>query len=124
MHWNGWAAAHIADYGVPGFPNFGKVLVANHGLPEADRNSGEKITVEISIGVIPEASCDGRIQPLLYAVDVFVPVLNLRQQTASSISTDHAGWRHAQALYALLGWFLTPLALLTVSGILKRHAEK
>ena len=80
MHWNGWAAAHIADYGVPGFPNFGKVLVANHGLPEADRNSGEKITVEISIGVIPEASCDGRIQPLLYAVDVFVPVLNLRQR--------------------------------------------
>jgi hypothetical protein len=111
----GACAAHVADYGVAQFPTMGNVLVANRTVSEG---------TAIDDGITSANPCGKRIQSVLYALDVFVPVLNLRQQTACSIRTDKPGWRHAQAAYALLGWLLTPLALLTFSGILKKHLEK
>jgi hypothetical protein len=68
--------------------------------------------------------CGARIIPWLYALDVFVPVLDLKQQSVCSFAADRQGWRYAQAAYAVLGWILTPLMFLTVTGLLKRHIEK
>jgi hypothetical protein len=68
--------------------------------------------------------CGKKIRSLLYALDVFIPVLDLRQQNACSIAEPYTLWRYAQAAYALLGWIVTPLTILTLSGILRRHLEK
>jgi hypothetical protein len=92
------------------------MVVNRHSTEALDENQEES--------PITAFSCGERIQPMLYALDVFVPVLDLRQQTVCSIRYDKPRWRYAQAVYALLGWFLTPLTLLTFSGTLKRHLEK
>ena len=68
--------------------------------------------------------CGPRIQPVLYALDVFVPVLDLRQQETCIVDPSRTKWRFAQALYAMLGWIFTPLTVLTMTGILRRHLER
>jgi hypothetical protein len=127
----GALAAQVADHGLPkGFPQFGKVLFVNTSPPEtmiveeAGSVSVHSIKGDKSFLYMDDVPCGDRIRPVLYALDVFVPVLDLRQQSACSISRDKVVWRYAQAAYAVLGWFLTPLTLLTFSGILKKHLER
>ena len=71
-----------------------------------------------------EVPCDGRIVPELYALDVFIPALNLHQQDTCSIRKNATAWRLVQAFYAILGWIVTPLTILTFTGILRRYVEK
>jgi hypothetical protein len=81
------------------------------------------------------------VEPVLYAVDVALPVIDLGQEsrcmpgrTARAelaqgmevspysdwrIFEGVAIWRWAHALYAFLGAILTALALITFSGVLK-----
>jgi len=105
------------------------VLVANTSPPETmifKEGGGYSVHSVIGkgeTGLGDEPPCGKRISPVLYALDVFVPVLDLRQQSTCSVSPKLTGWRYAQAVYALLGWLLTPLTVLTFSGILKRHLE-
>ncbi|HEY3812323.1 MAG TPA: hypothetical protein VGL66_03795 [Caulobacteraceae bacterium] len=74
---------------------------------------------------VDEIECGDTIEPGLYAVDAFVPALDLRQEAKCGVSTqaDAAPWRWALAIYAGLGWIVTSLTVLTLSGILRRHAE-
>jgi hypothetical protein len=72
----------------------------------------------------PYVPCGKGILPALYALDVFVPALNLHQQDACSIIPEAPWWRVGQASYAVLGWTVVPLALLTFSGILRRYWER
>lgn len=163
----GWTAARVAD-GRPlayvpwfpkvtnalVFPRVGDVLIVNTEMPETRIKMGKGGKVAV-IPLVPEAGlqfsekeepCEGRILPLLYALDVFVPVLDLRQQSVCSIAPGDkydqdktAGrgfldrflqefkyriWHIAQATYAILGWVLTPLTILTISGFLRKHLEK
>ena len=129
----GWGMVHIANYGLSWWPGIGKALIINTTPPqgvvvEDEHGNATSIYAQkgaleaVHKGVLP--SCGKRIRSILYALDVFVPVLDLHQQEACSISPDRPGWRYAQAIYALLGWALTPLAILTVTGILRRHLEK
>jgi hypothetical protein len=57
-------------------------------------------------------------------LDVFLPALNLHQQDVCSLDPDAKKWRVAQAAYAVLGWIVTPLTILTFTGILRRYLEK
>lgn len=85
--------------------------------------------------------CGGAIDPILYAIDVFVPLIDLRQENKCEPSASDGArrkddssspdflhyasfWGAAKAIYAVLGWVLMSLALLTFSGILRRQAEK
>jgi hypothetical protein len=100
--------------------------------------------------------CGSSINNLLYATDVFIPLLDLRQQSRCDIRALHAGdvdpaseWKvqssiwhklphylravfHAATLwiqlaklmYAILGWVVISLAILTYSGTLRRWGEK
>lgn len=133
----GSAATYVADKGLPGqfrqwFPKVGHVLFISAAPPETkileggSRADWQVVPLRDQRGAFHSdpLPCGDKIHPVLYALDVFVPVLDLRQQSACSISSDKPGWKVAQAVYAVLGWFLTPLALLTFSGILKRHLEK
>ena len=72
-----------------------------------------------------EAPCGDQIEPLWYALDVLVPLLDLKQEDKCTItSKDTAwGWRAFKALYALIGAVVTSIMLLTVSGVLRRRVE-
>jgi hypothetical protein len=114
-------------------------------------------------------SCEGVISPPLYALDLFVPLVDLRQeelcavrstplpasiyvhgtawtsvtrqpylQLLSTAVDDITGklaaltrpllndlrfWKYAKAAYAFLGWIVSSLTILTITGVLKRQAE-
>lgn len=87
-------------------------------VPATARGSSQNATTE-------EVMCGNQIEPLLYALDVFVPALDLQQESRCAVSTrDEARWwRMAKALYSVLGWIVVSLTILTVSGVLRRQAE-
>lgn len=74
-----------------------------------------------------ELPCRDQMDSKLYAAEVFIPGISLHQQSNCRISnrTDGWGafWRIAKAVYSGLGWIVTSLTVLTVSGILRRHVE-
>ncbi|WP_162150291.1 hypothetical protein [Asticcacaulis sp. AC460] len=72
-----------------------------------------------------QLDCGTSIQPSLYAIDVFIPAIDLRQESQCEISSEPkaAAWRWAKAIYSILGWIITSLTILTISGILRRQVE-
>ena len=72
-----------------------------------------------------ELPCGDAIDPRLYALETFVPALELHQSAKCEVSArpDADGWRWARALYSALGWIITSLTILTVSGVLRRDIE-
>lgn len=71
-----------------------------------------------------EMPCGTRVKPILYALDMFVPALELHQEDKCSFASDAAWyWLLFKAAYPVLGWIVTALTVLTVSGILRRHLE-
>jgi hypothetical protein len=72
-----------------------------------------------------ELRCGDQIEPLWYALDVFVPLLDLKQEEKCSISAreDAWAWRAFKSLYAVVGALVTSLVVLSVSGVLRRRAE-
>jgi hypothetical protein len=73
-----------------------------------------------------EIACGDQIEPLWYALDVFVPLLDLRQEEKCSMSSRGGAWawRAFKPIYAILGAVVTSLMLLTVSGVLRRRVEQ
>lgn len=57
---------------------------------------------------------------MLYTVDAFLP-LNLKEQERCDLNPSRLFWRFLKAAYGILGWILTPLAALTLAGVLKRE---
>ncbi|MFC7694279.1 hypothetical protein ACFQY5_36820 [Paeniroseomonas aquatica] len=68
--------------------------------------------------------CGDSIQPFLYAADVFIPLLDLRQEIRCSPRDGAVLWHWAKALYATLGWIVTSLTILTVTGVLRERLER
>jgi hypothetical protein len=127
----GTVAAKIADNRFSWIHLKESVLVLNTSTPEAAVDKDGKgffhvyaLEADQSRRFENPVPCGGRINNALYALDVFVPVLNLHQQEICSIDRAKTPWRYGQALYAVLGWILTPLTILTITGILRRHLEK
>jgi hypothetical protein len=74
--------------------------------------------------------CNLDVNSLLYAIDLFIPLMDLDQErrctvrdAAAAGSDDYAGWRFAKAIYELLGWLVTSLVILTITGVLRRDLE-
>ncbi len=86
------------------------------------------------------ARCGGAIEPVLYAIDIALPVIDLGQESACQAGAapgaalfegfrlpgqhwffleEVALWRWGLALYAIFGAVLTALAILTFSGVMK-----
>ena len=85
--------------------------------------------------------CNLDVNSLLYAIDIFLPLIDLDQERRCTIREvarplagkgtgveeqhdDYAGWRLAKALYELLGWIITSLVILTITGVLRRDLER
>jgi hypothetical protein len=85
--------------------------------------------------VYDNVPCADSIEPALYALDVFIPLVDLRQESkcevgmASGAETELLPgelqfYRLFKALYAVAGWLIVSLAILTFSGVLQRRREE
>lgn len=72
---------------------------------------------------IDPLQCGNEVDPLLYAFDVFVPLLDLRQETQCRMSDTLFWWNLAKSLYAALGWIVTSITVLAVTGVLRLRAQ-
>ena len=78
------------------------------------------------------SACNLDVNSLLYAIDLFIPLIDLDQERRCTIrdapdgsnNDDYAGWRFAKAIYELLGWLVTSLVILTITGVLRRDLER
>ena len=86
----------------------------------------ESVTLSPDGRLIKEIRCGDQIEPALYALDVFVPLLDLKQESKCTFSSKHEVWlwRVGKSLYAILGWIVTSALILTVSGIVRRQVER
>jgi hypothetical protein len=85
-----------------------------------DRQGTRLATAVQGCNVVDDSVADR----FLYAFDVFVPLIDVRQECAFSID-EKAGWvRALRTFYAALGWLVVSLSLLTFSGVLRRDVER
>lgn len=96
-----------------------------------ERNPTAALAQPISPALVPstdEIPCGSHIDPYLYAADLFVPALDLRQATLCEISSTPKAkmrfWRAGRAFYTILGWLVTSITVLSIPGYLRRRAEK
>jgi hypothetical protein len=76
--------------------------------------------------------CNRNVSSLLYALDVFLPLIDLDQERRCSVrdadpATGHDAyfhWRLLKTVYELLGWVVTSLVILTFTGVLRRDLER
>jgi hypothetical protein len=86
--------------------------------------------------------CSTEITPWLFAIDRAVPLIELREQgrcyIRPPISTDGlwpsiwtktfwvhpTTWRYGMGFYTLLGWLMSSLTILTVTGVYRRYAAR
>ncbi|MBK1715662.1 hypothetical protein [Rubrivivax gelatinosus] len=97
------------------------VVMLEHGEPvQATRRA------DAAPGAVSELRCGEQIEPLVYALDAMVPLLDLHQEDRCTISGDAeaVGWRLGSAFYSLLGAYVTSLFVLTISGVLRRSVER
>jgi len=140
----GWGAATVADQGLQWTPPFEPqlnragfwALQIDPVLEVTTSTVNSVATPDRRFKFVPalagmaksapsSLACGNQIEPLLYAIDTFVPAINLDQNNRCSISNDDSTvvWRIGKAAYTILGWIVTSLTILTVSGILRRQAE-
>ena len=79
-------------------------------------NGLQTTTTELACIDITASPFDG----FVYAMDTVLPFIPLHQETKCELAPRHHMLRFFRACYAVLGWVVTSLALLTISGILKR----
>lgn len=84
----------------------------------------DPVLAVVNEGVVTHRPCRGNINAIWYALDSFVPLIDLKQESRCDIRPERWGWVAAKSWYALLGWLVTSLAALTVSGLLRRYAER
>lgn len=79
-----------------------------------------------------DTPCNIGVNSLLYAIDVFIPLLDLNQEercTIRSAADDgqpdpYRWWRLGKALYEIIGWIVISLTILTLSGVMRRDLER
>lgn len=107
-----------------------------HALAEPTPTSKARHHVGSRLGCLarlrlagPDGGSDGRadhIDPPLYALDVLVPLLDLRQEQRCTVSALDGSWfwRVVKVMYAVLGWIVVTRLVLTASGVVRRQVEQ
>jgi hypothetical protein len=75
-----------------------------------------------------ELPCGDQVESLLYALDVMLPLIDLKQEDKCTVSSrDTVGataWRFFKAVYSIVGAYVSSMLILTVSGVLRRSVER
>lgn len=129
----GWIGVEAANHGQPlpmlgldfsgsGPPALELSLTPVQGVAVAGENS---LGIEVVPGSAVRTSipCGQAIDTWIYATDVFIPLLDLREEGICSIRSDAWArpWRIAKAVYAALGWLVLSLTVITLSAPLRRN---
>ena len=121
----GWGAvkwANSAGMLVLGTSPVSTVLVKSNGKKYAVHVPVSKPTAET-----PDVACGDAINPFLYAVDMFIPLLSLKEESHCDIKSG-TPWtvvlQTLKLLYAVAGWIIVSLALLTYSGVTRRWKQE
>ena len=114
-------------------------------LPVSSAVRGTEIGAALTAtGIADDVPCGQSIRPSLYAIDVFIPLVDLRQESKCEIGeASTAGnlfrgvpiggyllfgevetYRYIKAIYAFLGWLVMSLSVITFSGVLQRSDIK
>jgi hypothetical protein len=129
----GWLGVEIANNGRPApyvsfddGPDRSALVIDStpvQGVASADGGEIALGMQRTNLAPVSDVPCGTAITPWIYAADVFIPLLDLRQESACSVRADAwaAPWRWLKALYAALGWVVISLAILTWSGALRRQ---
>lgn len=77
-----------------------------------------------TIGAV-EQVCGDMIDPLLYAMDIFIPLVDLRQEFRCKPTAEARGtwWSIAKVFYSVLGWIVISITILSITGVIRRRAE-
>lgn len=67
--------------------------------------------------------CGDQINVPLYAVDTFVPLIDLKQEMRCRPDPKFWYWQMAKSVYTALGWIVTSMLILAVSGLIRRRSE-
>ena len=106
-----------------------------NGLLRLDQDAGR--SRQIGTVAVDPAPCQAVVSPFVYAADVFVPLLDLQAERRCTVperltplaeepqaTADLRPAAHlALAIYGFLGWIVTSLTILTLTGILRRFVE-
>ena len=123
-----WDALRAAD-GTPE-PQIALVLATNYGVdvPTPAPAGPGSIPGDVVYG--RAAFCNLGVSSWQYAMDVFIPVLDLDQESRCSIREENEAvgsynfWRWLKILYEMLGWVVTSLTILTITGVMRRDMER
>ena len=103
----------------------GAMVVAQMPTSTYNAQAGGFVAVAGDASNPASVSCGSAIRLPVYATDVFVPLVDLREEGKCDIDavprSPAAGWeisayRWLKAIYAILGWIVTTLAVLTFTG--------
>lgn len=88
------------------------------------RNGQPGLTITNETSVRAEIPCTDAVDPLYYALDIFVPLIDFNQERKCEIrgSPEFATWRLLKTLYVLMGWIVVSLSVITFSGAV-RHGR-
>lgn len=145
------AVALVAGWAFFGWANWRGAMVIDQqavaSIAQAGRVGAPAPTDDEMVQNIP---CGDAVRPSLYALDVFIPLVDLLQETECEIGeaegtaramplfqgiTIGSGeaartlfgeievYRFAKAFYALAGWLILSLSILTFSGVMQRSGE-
>lgn len=95
------------------------------GSRDRDRQPGATVVAQ-------PTACDVGVNNFLYAADVFVPLVDLEQESRCTIRTapesarddPYLFWRIAKSLYEIIGWIVISLTIVTISGVMRRDIER
>jgi hypothetical protein len=101
------------------------VLVIDAAAVQPASRGQKPSFLDAPAGTSDDLQCGDAVEPSIYALDAFIPALDLKHERRCSVSgtPEAVGWRFAFAAYSILGWIITSLTVLTLSGILRRRAE-
>ncbi|MDZ4690031.1 hypothetical protein [Terricaulis sp.] len=130
--WMATTAANRGQIGVVDFSGLPQILVLNVTSVSdvlVAENAGDRFGVRLSSvqdASTADIACGDHIEPFVYAADVFIPLVDLRQEGACKPSSGvpfASLWQWIKGLYACLGWIVTSMTILTVSGVLRSRLE-
>ena len=117
--------------GVRGANSAGMLLLATAPVsPVLVKSGSTEYALRVPVSPMtpaPDVPCPESMNKFLYATDIFIPLLDLKEESHCEIRGGSPWTIVLQSLrlfYAVLGWIVISLALLTYSGVTRRWSQE